>query len=119
MISHICMLNVALFWSVCESPLGMENSLIANNYITATSSLENFNPWQARFNGPSAWCPKTFLEQNLQIHLQRPHRITALGIQGYRNGSVPNYIKLFHVSFLTEMNEWMYYINGKGDTKVL
>ena len=99
----------------------MESGLIVNSSIKATSTFSgHFEPWQARLNGPSAWCATGSGSQHLEINLQQIHRITAIGIQGFHDNSTATayFVKEFHLLFLSESNSWRYYIQGTGYPKV-
>eukprot|EP00094_Tigriopus_californicus_P003760 TCALIF_03618-PA protein Name:"Similar to DDR2 Discoidin domain-containing receptor 2 (Homo sapiens)" AED:0.23 eAED:0.23 QI:0/0.5/0/0.66/1/1/3/0/434 len=93
----------------CDKPLGMENGLIGNHQIQASSSHESSSvgPNHGRLNsevGGGAWCPKYLVhnrsEQFLEIDLEKPHRITGILTQGrYGNGLGMEFAEYYSVSF--------------------
>ena len=67
----------------CGQSLGMEDSRIPDNSITASGSDTGTYPHYARLNGKRAWCSKHFdRTAYLQIEFGTRHRITAVATQG-------------------------------------
>ena len=104
-VCHICKANVRdvtsdnglliIYVTDCRQALGMENNMIADDQITASSEWFRFvNPAyhganNARLNRPSqsgsvgAWCSLTQdLNQWIQVDLMTPTWVTGVRIQG-------------------------------------
>ena len=74
------------FSADCGQSLGMADSRIPDNSITASAWDGTAYPHYARLNGKWAWCTKNH-DRNayLQINLGTRHRITTVAIQGSRH----------------------------------
>lgn len=109
----------------CETPLGMENGLIREHQIQASSSHESSSvgPNHGRLNsevGGGAWCPKYLVhnrsDQFIEIDFESPHIITAILTQGrYGNGLGMEFAERYSVSFWNpSMNTFQRYVDESG-----
>ncbi|XP_050300890.1 discoidin domain-containing receptor 2-like [Anthonomus grandis grandis] len=112
--------------SQCIAPLGMENGLIKDEDITASSSFDsgNVGPQHGRVrtdkNG-GAWCPQkqatTDLDEWIQIDLKSVHVITGTETQGrFGNGQGIEYSEAYMLEYWRpRLQKWMRYRTTKGE----
>ncbi|XP_030749295.1 discoidin domain-containing receptor tyrosine kinase B-like [Sitophilus oryzae] len=112
--------------SQCIAPLGMENGLIKDSEITASSSFDsgNVGPQHGRVrtdkNG-GAWCPQRQAtaepEEWIQIDLKTVHVITATETQGrFGNGQGIEYAEAYMLEYYRpRLQKWIRYHNFKGE----
>ncbi|KAL3275340.1 hypothetical protein HHI36_020107 [Cryptolaemus montrouzieri] len=112
--------------SQCITPLGMENGLIKDEHITASSSFDhgNVGPHHGRIRNElhgGAWCPLTpatpDLKEWIEIDLQDVHMITATGTQGrFGNGQGVEFAESYMLEYWRpRLNKWMRYHNRTGN----
>ncbi|XP_050301540.1 discoidin domain-containing receptor 2-like [Anthonomus grandis grandis] len=106
--------------SQCIAPLGMENGLIKDEDITASSSFDhgNVGPHHGRIrseiNG-GAWCPHTQATPDskewIEIDLHSVHMIMATETQGrFGNGQGVEYAEAYMLEyFRPRLNKWIRY----------
>uniref|UniRef100_A0A8B9IH31 Coagulation factor V n=1 Tax=Anser cygnoides TaxID=8845 RepID=A0A8B9IH31_ANSCY len=106
----------------CSLPLGMENGVIKNTQITASSVKTSwFNTWEpslARLNQKgkiNAWRAKSNNNQQwLQIDLLSIKKITAVATQGVKSISSENFVKTYVILYSNEGSEWKSYTDGSS-----
>lgn len=112
--------------SQCLTPLGMENGMIKDEYITSSSSFdhENVGPHHGRIRNElhgGAWCPLTpatpDLKEWIEIDLQDVFVITATGTQGrFGNGQGVEFTESYILEYWRpSLNKWMRYHNRTGN----
>ncbi|CAH1133084.1 unnamed protein product [Ceutorhynchus assimilis] len=106
--------------SQCIAPLGMENGLIKDTDITASSSFDhgNVGPHHGRIrneiNG-GAWCPSTQAtpetKEWIEIDLHTVHMITATETQGrFGNGQGVEFAESYMLEYYRpRLNKWIRY----------
>ncbi|XP_050301157.1 discoidin domain-containing receptor 2-like [Anthonomus grandis grandis] len=106
--------------SQCIGPLGMENGLIKDHDVTASSSFDplNVGPQHGRIrtelNG-GAWCPQSPATQDtkewIEIDLHSVHLITGTETQGrFGNGLGVEYAEEYVIEyFRPRLNKWTRY----------
>ncbi|XP_072398814.1 discoidin domain-containing receptor 2 isoform X3 [Diabrotica undecimpunctata] len=112
--------------SQCIAPLGMENGVIKDSDITASSSFDsgNVGPQNGRIrtdkNG-GAWCPlkqaTTEPEEWIQLDLRTVRMITATETQGrFGNGQGIEYAEAYMLEYWRpRLQKWIRYHNSKGE----
>lgn len=92
----------------------MASGLINDASIIATSKKDDLEPKKARLNGPEAWCcTRIDAAENIQINLLKVHRLTGIGIQGYRrNDTYTAYVTSIYISYWAEESFWHWYFYG-------
>ncbi|KAL1517291.1 hypothetical protein ABEB36_001073 [Hypothenemus hampei] len=113
-------ISAALEATLCIAPLGMENGLIKDADIKASSSYDygNVGPQHARIrnelNG-GAWCPHNQATSEatewLEINLHTVHMITAAEVQGrFGNGQGVEFAESYILEyFRPRLNKWVRY----------
>lgn len=112
--------------SQCISPLGMENNLIPDKQITASSSFDDghVGPPFGRLKSEShggAWCPKhqvtTEAKEWLEIDLQTVHVFTSTSTQGrFGNGQGQEYAESYILEYWrSKLGKWVRYRNIHGE----
>ncbi|XP_065683392.1 uncharacterized protein LOC100215503 isoform X1 [Hydra vulgaris] len=98
--------------SVCSKALGMQNNLIKNEDLSASSAHENFPVTQARPFYADGWCAQTANEnQWYQIDLRTPHKVTRVMATG--QGTLK-----YELAFSNDGTTWSNYTTLKGLTKL-
>ncbi|KAK9877951.1 hypothetical protein WA026_020171 [Henosepilachna vigintioctopunctata] len=112
--------------SQCIHSLGMENGMIPNEHITASSSydVKNVGPQQGRIRNElqgGAWCPlhpvMSDLKEYIEIELPGVHIITSTGIQGrFGNGQGVEFTEFYVIEYWRpSLNKWIRYHNRTGN----
>nr|XP_004672704.2 coagulation factor VIII isoform X1 [Jaculus jaculus] len=106
----------------CSMPLGMENKLISDAQITASSYLTNmfatWSPSQARLHlqgRTNAWRPQTNNPQEwLQVDFKKTMKVTGIITQGAKSLLTSMFVKEFLISSSQDGHHWNHlYQNGK------
>ena len=91
--------------------VGFEYGLLADDSITATSSLLDKVSWKARLGGEEAWCPQANSSvEYLEVALDSLHRICALATQGFH--VVGAYTTTYRLQLSIDGLKWEWYNNG-------
>ncbi|CAH2034880.1 unnamed protein product, partial [Iphiclides podalirius] len=115
----------ALDISQCIAPLGMENGLIPDKDLTASSSFNdgNVGPQNGRLNQEirgGAWCPKSQITTEstewLEVNLHTVHVITGAGTQGrFGNGQGQEYAEAYVLEYWRpKLGKWVRYRAADG-----
>ncbi|CAG5039229.1 unnamed protein product [Parnassius apollo] len=116
---------IALDISQCIAPLGMENGLIPDKDLTASSSFNdgNVGPQNGRLNRDikgGAWCPKSQITTEstewLEVDLHSVHVITGTGTQGrFGNGQGQEYAEAYVLEYWRpKLGKWVRYRAADG-----
>ncbi|KAI8498801.1 hypothetical protein Bbelb_232540, partial [Branchiostoma belcheri] len=116
----------ALCTGVCNGgvPLGMENGLIPDGNITASSTHVNCSTETARLKSAvpgrtAGWCPETAnTDQWLQVHLESEVRVTGVVVQGQGGGHDDAWVTSFKLLHSLDGDTWTVYLDGQGREKV-
>jgi hypothetical protein len=103
----------------CNVTLGLQNGFLPNSSMTSNSFGVGFEPWNARLNGPGAWCNEYKDGLGLlYIDLLQLTDVTGIATQGAVNisQSATTSIRIFHS--LDKML-WRYYGYMGSTAKVL
>ena len=101
-------------------PLGMENRLIKDSQISASSvftRLPHRDARQARLNNNYAWCSDTVTQQWVRVDLTRRMSITGISVQGDPEYPIL-YFAEFKLRYSVDGKKYMYYIGTRGYPKV-
>lgn len=112
--------------SQCISPLGMENGLIRDEDIKASSSFDSSNvgPHHGRLRNEKnggAWCPKlqatTEPQEWLEIDLKTVHLITGASTQGrFGNGQGVEFAEAYVLEYWRpRLGKWVRYRDSRGE----
>ncbi|XP_068691266.1 neuropilin-2-like [Montipora foliosa] len=98
-------------WGDCiDWDLGMENGLIPNERITASSNTSVFPANFGRLNGVrGSWCGLGGNEPYLQIDLQSLHVICAVSTQGYEISTLVLFVKNYTLQSSMDNKTWTDY----------
>ncbi|XP_065069554.1 uncharacterized protein LOC135694661 isoform X2 [Rhopilema esculentum] len=97
----------------CSQPLGMKTRIIANDQITASSSIPNYEPrrsYHARLDNTDCWCADQNQPRNgqwVKVDLKHTFSITGITIQGDPAGA-SSYIKEFTLRYSVDLTNYMY-----------
>lgn len=82
-----------------EIALGMQNGMIGNSQITASSYYRRgLSTSQARLNGPTSWSARrSVVNQWIQVDLGQEQVVTAIATQG--RGNAAQWVKTYSVSY--------------------
>nr|XP_042124833.1 coagulation factor VIII isoform X2 [Peromyscus maniculatus bairdii] len=106
----------------CSIPLGMENKVISDTQITASSYFTNmfasWSPSQARLHlqgRTNAWRPQVNDPKEwLQVDLQKTMKVTAIITQGVKSLFTSMFVKEFLISSSQDGHHWTHILhNGK------
>ncbi|KPI96208.1 Discoidin domain-containing receptor 2 [Papilio xuthus] len=122
-LSRSLALNTA--FSQCIAPLGIENGLIPDKDLTASSSFNdgNVGPQNGRLNQEikgGAWCPKSQITTEstewLEVNLHTVHVITGAGTQGrFGNGQGQEYAEAYVLEYWRpKLGKWVRYRGADG-----
>ncbi|XP_065069768.1 lactadherin-like [Rhopilema esculentum] len=97
----------------CSQPLGMKTRIIANDQITASSSIPNYEPrrgYHARLDNTDCWCAdqsQPRIGQWVKVDLKHTFSITGITIQGDPTGA-SSYIKEFTLRYSVDLTNYVY-----------
>uniref|UniRef100_A0A8C9P5M9 F5/8 type C domain-containing protein n=1 Tax=Spermophilus dauricus TaxID=99837 RepID=A0A8C9P5M9_SPEDA len=106
----------------CSIPLGMENKLISDAQITASSYFNNmfatWSPSQARLHlqgRTNAWRPQVNNPKEwLQVDFQKTMKVTGIITQGVKSLLTSMFVKEFLISSSQDGHHWTLFLqNGK------
>ncbi|KAF7476319.1 Hypothetical predicted protein [Marmota monax] len=106
----------------CSIPLGMENKLISDAQITASSYFTNmfatWSPSQARLHlqgRTNAWRPQVNNPKEwLQVDFQKTMKVTGIITQGVKSLLTSMFVKEFLISSSQDGHHWTLFLqNGK------
>ena len=102
----------------CQDTLGMENEVIVNDQLTASSFYPGKEAWKARLNNVEYWAPATAEPTDawIQVDLLRGTKVTHLITQGSGN-DYQKWVKELQVQYGFSPDELMY-ISEAGEPKV-
>uniref|UniRef100_A0A8C6NQD5 ferroxidase n=1 Tax=Nothobranchius furzeri TaxID=105023 RepID=A0A8C6NQD5_NOTFU len=109
----------------CSVPLGLENGLIQDEYMTASSSATNwyFGPWKAslgRLNkqgSVNAWRAKNNdINQWLQVELPHIKKITGIITQGAKFMGKEMYVRSYSLQSSENGIHWMNYMDDEDQS---
>ncbi|XP_076316874.1 uncharacterized protein LOC143229050 isoform X1 [Tachypleus tridentatus] len=99
----------------CDMALGMNDGVIEDYQITASSYRYNYDPHNARLNGSSGWSGGYQSSSHnywIQVNLLLTSKITQLDIQG---SSRQGWTKEFRVLYSPDGYRWRFYMGKSGD----
>ncbi|XP_026633591.1 coagulation factor VIII isoform X5 [Microtus ochrogaster] len=108
--------------SSCSIPLGMENKIISDTQINASSYFTNmfasWSPSQARLHlqgRTNAWRPQVNDPKEwLQVDLQKTMKVTGIITQGVKSLFTSMFVKEFLISSSQDGHQWTHILhNGK------
>eukprot|EP00794_Sanderia_malayensis_P017289 gene17289-19017_t len=85
--------------------LGMENGIIQNSQLTASSEYNGNSAAKSRLGHPHGWCSGTTNDGWLQITFPYSVTITAVSLQGHGGHGSPDRTYKYHVQYY-ESNTW-------------
>eukprot|EP00794_Sanderia_malayensis_P007980 gene7980-8837_t len=85
--------------------LGMENSIIQDSQLTASSEFNGNPPANSRLNNGGGWCPGSANNGWLQIAFPYAVTITAVALQGHGGNGSPDRTYKYHVQYY-ESSTW-------------
>jgi hypothetical protein len=94
-------------YEVCTDWMGLENGLMADQQITASSVHDDdrrFGPAQARLNGESSWVPTTHHNQWIQFDFLEPRNLTGIVTQGNKN--INSWVESYTVQHSLDGKVW-------------
>ena len=92
-----------ILFSECNKPVGMENGVIPDERITASSVKDNeHKPSFARLRSGKAWCSGKEMSPYLQISLSEDYGITGIETQG----SSAMWVTKYEVHYKTRTTGW-------------
>ncbi|XP_034042821.1 coagulation factor V [Thalassophryne amazonica] len=109
----------------CSVPLGMENGLIEDHHITASSTAYNWysgswKPSYARLNKQgtaNAWkAEHSDLHQWLQVELPQVKKITGIVTQGARSLGTEMYVTSYRLQHSSDGTKWTHYMDDEDYT---
>ncbi|CAH2220387.1 coagulation factor V [Pelobates cultripes] len=103
----------------CSVPLGMENNLIKDEQITASSYKQSWykswKPTLARLNNQgsvNAWQAKSNNNQQwLQINFLQTKKITAIATQGVKSLGTEMFVKTYTIHYSENGKDWIPYMD--------
>ncbi|XP_022255312.1 hemocytin-like [Limulus polyphemus] len=102
---------------VCLDPMGLEDGMLADSQITASSSHDTkHKPENARLGGESWMAAVSDDKQYLQVDFLEPRNVTAVITQG-RDG-VPQWVTSFMVQYSNNGKTWNTITDMTGENKV-
>ncbi|EDO33126.1 predicted protein, partial [Nematostella vectensis] len=107
----------------CEDPLGIEEGIIEDAQMTASSAWNNnfkrYGAHRARINlesWPAGWNAKRFdPDPWLQIDLGSVKTVTSVATQGLGHGNHDEWVKTYRVSTSLDGETWFVHQNGDRD----
>ncbi|KAJ7323754.1 chromatin-modulating protein mrc1 [Desmophyllum pertusum] len=102
--------------------VGFEYGIMYNDSLTASSSLHNNAPSNARLAGEKAWCPQTNSSyEYLEVTFKSLHSICALATQGLHE--IGAYTKTYRLQFSTDglglTWEWYTHVHNNGSGEII
>ncbi|CAH1244450.1 FCGBP [Branchiostoma lanceolatum] len=104
-------------------PLGMENGLISDGNITASSTHADCSTATARLNSTvpgqtTGWCPETAnTEQWLQVNLGSEVKVAGVVTQG-QGGGLDAWVTSYKLLYSLDGDKWTAILDGQGREKV-
>ncbi|RMX54060.1 hypothetical protein pdam_00013141, partial [Pocillopora damicornis] len=89
-----------------DMPLGLENRAIPDYAMQSTNTLNGTSPYDARLSSTGGWCAFLRSEVYLEVNLQSPHFICAIGTQG---GQSKDYVKKYKVELANRNSKYEVY----------
>ena len=99
-------------------PLGMEDGAIADWQITASSYINNYEPWRARLRNTRSWAAKTqiLFSPWIQVEFNKTIVITGIQTQSGRywvdSGYWHSWVKTLQVQYWSKYGVWIYIADG-------
>ena len=87
-------------------PLGLENRAIPDYAMQSTNTLNGTSPYDARLSSTGGWCAFPRSEVYLEVNLQSPHFVCAIGTQG---GQSKDYVKKYKVELANRNSKYEVY----------
>ncbi|XP_055959260.1 hemocytin [Patella vulgata] len=102
----------------CSEEMGMQNHMILDNMITASSFYDSLHvPYAARLGSTTGWlAADDNRKQFLQVDFGEPKIISAITTQGRPH--IPNYVTSYMVTFSSDGSRWTTYSDQPGHQKV-
>ncbi|XP_065069850.1 receptor-type tyrosine-protein phosphatase S-like isoform X1 [Rhopilema esculentum] len=112
---HLAILQswVGAVTDFCSQPLGMKTRIIANDQITQSSYVPNYEPrrgYNARLDHTECWCAdqsQPRIGQWVKVDLKHTFSVTGITIQGDPS-SASNYIKEFNLRYSVDLTNYVY-----------
>ncbi|XP_024917706.1 macrophage mannose receptor 1 isoform X1 [Cynoglossus semilaevis] len=93
---------------VCLHGLGVEDGLVTDSQLTASSSTGGFTPDKARLNGNSCWMPSGSPSSSwIQVNLGPIRKVTGIAIQGCPQND--HWVTKFRIKHSMDGNTWTDY----------
>ncbi|KAL4617320.1 macrophage mannose receptor 1-like [Arapaima gigas] len=93
--------------NVCIQGLGMENGIITDSHLSASSSKPGREPKHGRLSGSSCWVPSNPTNSWIQVNLGEVKKVTGVAIQGCPDAD--HWVKTFKVQSSTDGIHWENY----------
>ncbi|XP_048581791.1 uncharacterized protein LOC5519041 isoform X1 [Nematostella vectensis] len=106
----------------CETPVGMENRVIPDDHVTASSHWNNHEASNARLKNEAGFLNGTFRwggwctdnldkHQYIQVDLGHVRAVSAIATQGYMRD---NFVKQYRMNYSIDGQEWKPYVRDGG-----
>ena len=119
----------SLLGGSCFDALGMENGMIRDSQLSASSSVSSSYPAsEARLNGPRAWifnsrgfkvdCDSSVAEKNtwIQVTFGQPMNVAGIATQGGgRDLSKESWVTEYRVKYSTGASAWLMITDSDGN----
>ena len=99
-------------------PIGLENYVIPDSQITASSMLSTNPPHHGRLNFPNCWCAASTVNQWLQIDLGRVLRVKGITTKGSYGRSSKDMVSLYLLSYANQSSSSFEFVQYGAVNKV-
>eukprot|EP00795_Rhopilema_esculentum_P004502 gene4502-20749_t len=93
-------------------PAGLENQIMTNSQISASSSATNNPAFHARLNFPNSWCPVTQMNEWLQVDLGLILLIKGIATQGAYGRAAKEMVSSYLLSYGNDTTSLVFLQNG-------
>ncbi|XP_062340567.1 macrophage mannose receptor 1 [Osmerus eperlanus] len=99
--------------TVCLHGLGVEDGLVPDSELTASSSTSSHVPTQARLKSNSCWMPSTPVNSWIQVNLGMVRKVTGIILQGCPQND--HWVTKFRVQHSMDGTSWTNYESDGGE----
>lgn len=102
---------------VCQDPMGLENGLISDSQLSASSTYDSsLSPTNGRLGSDVAWAAAILSDdQYLQIDFMEPRNIAGVVTKGRED--VPQWVTSYNVAYSNDGVTWNKIVDDTGDVK--